>query len=199
MVFDHLGWAVSIPSGRATVSLHIEGFPLTFTGTGYHDQNFVDVDNEYFADFISEWFFGQGQVGPYVFSYLKTTPVNSNTTVTTGYLARDGVILQNQCSVAPASASIAQAKDTNKLTPIGVRHSEVSGVDVPTGYVVDYVLRNGEKFSFNITEVGTVMDLNFYHRSVGTVVGGKVGQRAAATDGMAFFEWLNPGLNVYSP
>jgi len=197
VLFDHLGWAVSLPGGRATVSLMVDGSPLTFTGTGYHDQNFID-SNDLFANVISQWFFGTAQVGPYVFSYLEATSFNSNTTLTTGFLARDGVILQNQCSFAPTAASSAiQAPNTSRLTPFGVIHSQASGVDVPQGYVVDYVLADGEQFSFTLTEEAEIVDLNVYHRSIGNVTGGKVGE--AAAEAVILFEWLNPGVNVYVP
>ncbi|TCD60281.1 hypothetical protein EIP91_010433 [Steccherinum ochraceum] len=195
VLFEHLGWAVSAPSGRATVALTIDGTPLTFTGTGYHDQNFID-SSDLFADTISEWFFGTAQVGPYVFSYLETRSFDSEFTLSTGFLARDGVVLQNQCRVAPTNASSAvQATDSSKLSRVGVIHSDASDVDVPKSYVVDYVLANGEEFSFTLTETTEVLDIPVYHRSIGPVSGGKVGE--PASEGVTLFEWLNPGVNVY--
>ncbi|THH29784.1 hypothetical protein EUX98_g4403 [Antrodiella citrinella] len=204
LLFNHLGWAVSVPGGRATVSLVIQGHPLVFTGTGYHDQNHIDT-NYYFSEFVSDWYYGQATVGPYVFSYLKAKAFNSNRTVTTGFLARNGVVLQNQCSTSlslPTTSNIssvdtAQAANTMHLTPVGVYHSNTSDVDVPLGYTVDYLLSNGEKYSFTLMEVGESVDLSFYHRSLGVVTGGKVGE--APWQATTFFEWLNPGFNVYDP
>ncbi|THH29787.1 hypothetical protein EUX98_g4404 [Antrodiella citrinella] len=195
VLFSHLGWAVSIPGGRASVSLVLGGSPLTFVGTGYHDQNFIDT-SDMFADVISQWFFGTAQVGEYVFSYLSATPFGSNATVTTGYLARNDIVLQNQCSVSATGTSTeTQATNTNKLTRFGVIHSEASAVDVPQGYTIDYVLSNGERYSFTLTEQAEVVDLDVYHRSIGNVSGGKVGEPAKTAVGL--WEWLNPGKNVY--
>ena len=82
-------------------------------------------------------------------------------------------------------------------TRFGVIHSEASGVDVPAGYTITYTLSDGEQFIFNLTETTEVLDLPVYHRSIGPVTGGKVGE--TPSEGVVMFEWLNPGVNVYTP
>lgn len=194
VLFNNLGWAVSAPAGRVAVSLTVDGTPLMFTGTGYHDQNFISV-SDLFGDVITQWFFGTAQVGPYVFSYLETQTFGSSNVVTTGFLARDGVVLQNQCSLASSSST--QPPNTSKLSRFGVIRSEASGVDVPAGYTITYTLSDGEQFIFNLTETTEVLDLPVYHRSIVPVTGGKVGE--SPSEGVVLFEWLNPGVNVYTP
>ncbi|KAH8092479.1 hypothetical protein BXZ70DRAFT_1072999 [Cristinia sonorae] len=198
VLFKRIGWAVSAPNAKAKVSLTIEGAPLVFIGTGYHDQNFVD-SSTYFANSISEWLFGSAEVGPYAFSYLATRAHNSQWTFTTGFLSKNGVILQNQCSTVATSSIPGSQPGPNrsKVTPWGVKVSPGSGVNVPKGYVVDYTLSDGKTYRFNLTETAEILDIPIYHRSIGPVSGGKVGE--PAQNGVVLFEWLNPGVNVYDP
>ena len=184
--YQQVGWAITIPGGNATVDLHIEDTPLFFQGSGYHDQNWFP---QLLSDIVATWSFGAGQAGPYTFSYIEVQTIDSNRTFTTGFLARDGVVLQNQCNTETTG------NDRSILTPYGIDTESTSGVLTPKGYIVDYLLANGEHFSFNITALGRNPDLSIYHRSTGTAVGGKVGGNSYK--GSTLFEWLNPGLVPY--
>lgn len=187
-LYSQIGWPATIPGGKAVVDLKIAGKSFQFEGTGYHDQNWMP---EPIQNFISTWYFGAATVGPYTFSYLAVRTIDSDRTLTTGFLARDGIVLQNQCGTDK------QGNDRSSLTPFGVIHNPVSGVDVPQGYNIDYILTNGEQYSFQLTEIAEVVDMNVYHQSVGSVKGGKVGEEPS--EGHTVFEWLNPGLVTYTP
>lgn len=170
----------------------VDGIPLQFTGDGYHDANWAP---EPLNNIVSTWYFGSGQVGPYDFSYVSATPVSTNSpsplTLNTGYLSIDGVILQNQCSVEGT-----KTKDISTITPYG--SVEDNGLTIPAGYVLEFVLGDGETYSFNLSSSGQNPDQSIYHRWVGTVVGGNVASEEQL-EGSTVFEWLNPGLVVYTP
>jgi hypothetical protein len=174
------------------VDMTIDGTKLRFTGQGYHDANWSPQP---LNTAVSSWFFGQAQVGEYDLSYISVTPTNSTKILNTGYLSRAGVVLQNQCSLDGT-----RQNDRSIITPYGLQNDTVAGgVNVPTGFTVDYVLANGETFKFNLSSVGGAQnpDQNVYHRWVGTATGGKVGERPRS--GLTVFEWLNPGLVNYNP
>lgn len=187
-IYRDVGWAITIPGGVAVVDLTIEGSRQFFRGSGYHDQNWFPG---LLSDVVATWSFGAGQAGPYTFSYIVIQARNSSRTLTTGFLARSGVILQNQCGTEKIG------NDRNVLTPYGIDSDSRSGVPTPKGYIVEYILGNGERFEFNITALGRNPDIETYHRSVGTAVGGRVGERPSR--GSTLFEWLNPGLLPYVP
>nr|GAT51922.1 predicted protein [Mycena chlorophos] len=194
ILFKQLGWAVSIPGAVSEVDMTINGSPLKFTGQGYHDANWAPVPLNAVVD---TWYFGTATVGDYDLSYISVAPVNSTKVLNTGYLSHKGVVLQNQCSLDGTKTT-----DHSVVTPYGLYSDEVSGVDVPTGYIVKYILENGDRYSFNLTSGGLGSaaqnpDQIVYHRWVGTASGGKVGEVPA--EGLTVFEWLNPGLAVYSP
>ncbi|KAJ7641284.1 hypothetical protein FB45DRAFT_1022045 [Roridomyces roridus] len=111
-----------------------------------------------------------------------------------GYLSRNGVVLQNQCSLGGTKNA-----DYSTVTPYGLENDQVAGVAVPTGYLIGYVLANGEEFLFNLSSIAGAQnpDQNVYHRWVGRASGGKVGEEPE--EGLTVFEWLNPGLTTYSP
>ena len=169
----------------------INGTQLVFSGFGYHDANWSPVP---LNDAVSTWFFGSAQIGPYDLSYISVTPTNSTKVLNTGYLSRHGVVLQNQCSLNGTKSN-----DLSIITPYGLEHDAAAGVDVPTGFVIEYILANDEHFVFNLTSVNRAQnpDQNAYHRWVGTGEGGKVGEKASV--GLTVFEWLNPGLTAYAP
>lgn len=178
--------------GTAVVDVVVDGVPLQFTGDGYHDANWAP---EPLNNIVSTWYFGSGQVGPYDFSYVSATPVSTNSpsplTLNTGYLSIDGVILQNQCSVEGTKTN-----DISMITPYG--SVEDNGLTVPAGYVLEFVLGDGETYSFNLSSSGQNPDQSIYHRWVGTTVGGNVANEEQL-EGSTVFEWLNPGLVVYTP
>ncbi|KAJ7112980.1 hypothetical protein C8R44DRAFT_882021 [Mycena epipterygia] len=190
VLFTQLGWAPTIPGAVSQVDMTINGAKLRFTGQGYHDSNWSPAP---LNAVVSSWYFGTAQVGPYDLSYISVAPANSTKILNTGYLSRNGVTLQNQCSLDGT-----KTKDHSIITPYGLEHDAVSGVDVPTGYIIEYILVNGEHFKFNLSSIAGAQnpDQNVYHRWVGRATGGKVGD--APETGLTVFEWLNPGLVTYS-
>ncbi|KAH8077721.1 hypothetical protein BXZ70DRAFT_1012864 [Cristinia sonorae] len=116
---------------------------------------------------------------------------NNTRPLTTGYLSRDGVVLQNQCSVLGAKTT-----DISILTPYGVKIE--ADVNVPQGYTLEYVLGNGERFSFNLTSAGANPEQATYFRWAGNIVGGSV-EKGEQYTGSTMFEWLNPGQATYTP
>lgn len=171
--------------------MKINGTKLQFKGQGYHDANWAPTP---LNAAVSTWYFGSATVGEYDLSYTSVTPVNSTKILSTGYLSRNGVILQNQCGLLGAKQT-----DSSAVTPYGLQNDTVAGgVSVPTGYLIDYVLANGEKFQFNLSSIAGAQnpDSIAYHRWVGRATGGKVGDEPSS--GLTVFEWLNPGLVVYS-
>ena len=169
----------------------INGAKLEFHGYGYHDANWSPAP---INNVVTTWDFGSAKVGPYDLSYISVTPVNSTRLLNTGFLSHNGIILQNQCSVQGTKTN-----DLSIITPYGLQHDTVSGVDVPQGFIIEYILTNGEKFSFNLTSNGAAQnpDFSVYHRWAGTATGGKVGE--PPYHGLTVFEWLNPGLVTYTP
>ncbi|KAF7291120.1 hypothetical protein MIND_01255100 [Mycena indigotica] len=190
ILFTKLGWAISVPGAVSEVDMKINGARLRFTGQGYHDANWAPAPLNTAVD---SWFFGTASVGDYDLSYISVSPSNSTRTLNTGYLAHKGIVLQNQCSLEGT-----KSKDRSVIKPYGLDQSS-SGVPVPTGFIIDYILGNGEMYSFNLSSVGSSAqnpDEVVYHRWVGQASGGKVG--GVSEQGLTVFEWLNPGLVPYS-
>ncbi|KAJ7199681.1 hypothetical protein GGX14DRAFT_661702 [Mycena pura] len=191
VLFKQLGWATTLPGAISEVNMLINGTPLKFTGQGYHDANFLPKPLNLV---VSTWFFGSATVGEYDLSYVKAQAANSSKVLSTGYLAKNGVVLQNQCSVLGAKNT-----DVSQVTPYGLEHDAVAGVDAPTGFIIEYILRDGEHYRFNLSSIGGAQnpDQSIYHRWVGGAAGGKVGDEPQ--HGLTVFEWLNPGLVPYNP
>ena len=187
LLYEQLGWATTIPGGPAEVSLTVNGTKFSFTGTGYHDANWLP---EPLNAAVTSWYFLNAAVGPYDMSAVLVQAVNSTLQLGTGFLAKDGVILQNQCSVVGTRDT-----DISTATPTG--SYEDNGLTLPTGFTLSYTLANGDVYTFDLSKKGTNPDMSFYHRWIGTATGGLVGGEQET--GTAVFEWLNPGLNTYNP
>jgi hypothetical protein len=174
--------------GIADVDLTINGTQLKFTGNGYHDQNWMPLA---LNQFISSWYFGFAEVGPYTLSYVSVIPVNSTVVFNTGYLATDQAVLQNQCSVNGTKTT-----DIAVVQPKGaVAGGE--GTVAPASWMLNYIAGDGSEFEFELIPTGANPSLAVYQRWTGSISGGKKGEEKY--EGVATFEWLNPGLNVYSP
>lgn len=191
LLFTQLGWATTVPGAVSSVDMTINGTQLKFTGQGYHDANWSPQP---INTAVSSWYFGTATVGPYDLSYISVTPTNSTKILNTGYLSRNGVVLQNQCSLDGTKTN-----DHSIITPYGqVNDTAAGGVSIPTGFIVEYILANGEAFSFNLSSVAGAQNPDSlpYHRWNGLASGGRVGD--SVSSGLTVFEWLNPGLVTYT-
>ncbi|KAL1938713.1 hypothetical protein VTO73DRAFT_11316 [Trametes versicolor] len=185
--FKQLGWATSQPGGAARVSVSLGGSDLSFSGVGYHDQNWMPAAIDGFMD---DWYFLDAQVGPYDLSAVFAAITGSTRDFNTGFLEHAGTVLQNQCSLQGS-----RTQDLVTITPYGVAFDEPSEVNVMSGFVLEYTLKNGDLYWFNITGQSLVLDQPFYHRWVGSAVGGKVGGEQFT--GVSLYDWLNPSLRPY--
>ncbi|PCH37110.1 hypothetical protein WOLCODRAFT_146536 [Wolfiporia cocos MD-104 SS10] len=188
-LFDKLGWTTTIPGGNATVSLDINGTLLQFAGSAYHDANWLPAP---LNEVVNNWYFVNAAVGPFDLSGVLATAINSTRQLSTGFLAESGVILQNQCSLAGS-----KPVDNSTITLYGETYDLETGVNLQTGLIISYALENGDEYSFNLTSLVQNPDQIIYHRWIGTASGGKIG--GTQYEGMTVFEWLNPGLNTYTP
>ncbi|KAJ4492852.1 hypothetical protein C8J55DRAFT_418707 [Lentinula edodes] len=186
VLFNQLGWAVAIPGGTVNVDVRINGTRLQFTGNGYHDQNWMPLA---LNEFISSWYFGFAEVGPYTLSYVSAAPLDSSIVFNTGYLATDNAVLQNQCSVDGSKTT-----DISIIRPTG-EMAGAEGTIAPSGWTLNYIIDDGTEFEFLIVPTGVNPDIAIYQRWTGLISGGKKGEESY--EGVATFEWLNPGLNVY--
>ena len=187
--FNQLGWATSMPGGAAVVNLAPIGqAAVSFQGQGYHDANWMPVEADKFVD---QWYFLNAQVGPYNLAAVTARIKGSTRVFNEGFLedSGSGTPLQLQCSLEGMKTT-----DVAKITPWGAQ--VVSGLTVMQGFVVEYTLKSGDVYRFNLTGESLVLDQSVYHRWVGTVVGGKVGDQQYT--GFTMFDWLNPGKNAYS-
>ncbi|OSC98917.1 hypothetical protein PYCCODRAFT_1427569 [Trametes coccinea BRFM310] len=187
--YKQLGWATSQPGGPARVDVTLSGSRLQFTGQGYHDANWMPQPIDAFMD---DWYFFDAQVGPFDLSAVYAAITDTTRVFNTGFLEESGSILQNQCSVQGS-----RNEDKISITPYGLAVDEAFHMNVMQGFILEYTLKNGDVYSFNLTGQSLVLDQPIYHRWVGSAVGGKVGGKQYT--GVAMYDWLNPSLTPYNP
>ncbi|KAH9950183.1 hypothetical protein B0H21DRAFT_706391 [Amylocystis lapponica] len=189
IAYNQFGWANAISGSSASVNFVVNGEPLAFSGHGYHDGKF---GTQPLNTFVDSWYWLNAQVGPYDVVVSRQLPTNATRELTTGYLARSGVVLQNQCSIQGT-----RGQDASTLTPYGAALDSGNNATVPQGFVVEYTLEDGQQYSFNVTGLVQNPSTAVYRRWVGTVSGGAVGE--TQYEGTSVFEWLNPGMNASTP
>ncbi|KAI0768818.1 hypothetical protein BD413DRAFT_614305 [Trametes elegans] len=143
MFFKRLGWATSQPGGAATADVVLNGTAFSFAGKGYHDQNWMPRPADAFLD---DWYFLNAQAGPYDLSAVLAAVTGSARDTTTGFLVRDGVVLQNQCGLQGP-----RDRDALVPAPWDAAPDEANGL------------------------ASLILDQAIYHRWVGSAVGGKAG------------------------
>ncbi|KAI8973066.1 hypothetical protein BD414DRAFT_517715 [Trametes punicea] len=186
--YKQLGWSTSQPGGPVQVDVNLSGSKLQFTGQGYHDANWMP---EPIDAFIADWYFLDAQVGPYDLSAVRAALTGTTRVFNTGFLEQSGTILQNQCSVQGSRTTDAVA-----ITPYGLAVDEDFNINVMEGFILEYTLKDGEQYRFNLTGQSLVLQQPIYHRWVGTAVGGKVGGEQYT--GVSMYDWLNPSLTPYN-
>ena len=191
ILIDQLGWAVTAQRTTADINLTIQGTPFQLTNaTGYHDHNWGPVT---FDTFIYTWLSGQGSCGPYDLTYVEVQALNSTRErdVLKGYLAKDGQVLQNQCSLYGS-----QSANNITVTPTGEVFDAATNQTVPTGLNLDYDIAGDGSYHFELYNSVIGPDVLVYRRWRLGGKGGKVGEEQY--DCGIFGDWLNPGVALYS-
>jgi len=58
----YFAWLPSVPDGHVEATISIDGVAKTYTGTGYHDHNWGNVN---MASVLHHWYWGRAKVGKY--------------------------------------------------------------------------------------------------------------------------------------
>jgi len=85
----NIGWANAVPDAHTFVKANIQGNPLIFTGSGYHDKNW---GNRPLNTVAKRWIWGHASIGPFslVFWHIIS---NEGTVVNNLYLTRDRKVI----------------------------------------------------------------------------------------------------------
>ncbi|KAF9518997.1 hypothetical protein BS47DRAFT_1379551 [Hydnum rufescens UP504] len=85
----NIGWANAVPDAHTFVEANIQGSPLVFTGSGYHDKNW---GNRPLNTVAKWWIWGHASVGPFslVFWHIIS---NEGSVVDNLYLTRDRKVI----------------------------------------------------------------------------------------------------------
>lgn len=65
----YFAWLPSVPEGKVTTNITIDGKPLTLTGSGYHDHNWGNIGMFWL---MHHWYWGRAKIGDYqvISSYI---------------------------------------------------------------------------------------------------------------------------------
>ncbi|KAJ7446110.1 hypothetical protein FB451DRAFT_1188870 [Mycena latifolia] len=178
-VGPHIGWSNAIPDAVSVVDLRIDGTPLVFKGTGYHDKNWSD---EVFTTHVASWYWGHGRVGPYSivwFDFLDLT----GTEFVSAYASKDDKIVAASCT----AGSI-------RVRPTGqnATYPPVLSTGNPSGYHIDLDLGAHGRLEVDVAVLTPLIGVNpEYARSIGNMSGSVVpvhGHATTGLTGMALFE-----------
>ncbi|KAK2779171.1 hypothetical protein CKAH01_11430 [Colletotrichum kahawae] len=156
----YLSWANSIPDSHATVNLTINGTDLSFSGSGYHDQNWGTAG---FNNNLHQWYWGHSNVGRYslVFFYHLDELLNVTSSV---YLAEDGKPIISACSAVKVSP---RGPGTSVPLEPG---SSVESWEIEIDNQLD------AKYAFSMERLtSTTPGERVYSRWIGLTTGGRVG------------------------
>ncbi|KAL4957610.1 hypothetical protein BDW69DRAFT_200454 [Aspergillus filifer] len=134
----NIGWANAVPDAISDVHLTVYGQPLDFTGMGYHDKNWGDVN---FAQQVGTWYWGHGRVGPYSlvwFDYVSPKPEQNNRVA--AYVSRGGEILTSHCS----GITVRPFGENSTYPPL-------MSTGAPTGFNISVEIPGGEDMEFAAT------------------------------------------------
>ncbi|RSL40141.1 hypothetical protein CEP51_016731 [Fusarium floridanum] len=155
-----LYWANTIPDSNVTVDLVVNGTNLSFTGAGYHDQNWGLAN---FAHRLTQWYWGHTSVGNYSLVFFYHLDESQNVT-SSAFLAENG-------------KPLATGFSNTKVTPQG------PNVSVPVkaradieSWIIEVEDLKRRKYVFTLeNKVASATDAEVYQRWVGITTGGQVG------------------------
>ncbi|KAL4963061.1 uncharacterized protein BDV14DRAFT_95822 [Aspergillus stella-maris] len=130
-----IGWANAVPDAISDVHLTVYGQNLDFTGIGYHDKNWGNVN---FAQHVGTWYWGHGRVGPYSlvwFDYVSPKPEQNNRVAV--YVSRGGEILTSQCS----GVTVRPFGDNSTYPPL-------MSTGAPTGFNISVEIPGADDMEF---------------------------------------------------
>ncbi|KAL2823236.1 hypothetical protein BDW59DRAFT_163400 [Aspergillus cavernicola] len=179
--FDYapfLAWGNPVPDADATVDLVVNGTSLSFTGTGYHDQNWGAAT---YGNNLNQWYWGHSSVGIYSLVFFYHLDEELNVT-SSGYLARNG-------------EPIISGFSNVEVTPQGPGTSVplVNGATIEGWEVRINDTQHGE-FLFNIENTVLTSRDRIYSRYIGRTTGGPVG--GGNQTGVAVVELMKNRLMV---
>ncbi|RAK80157.1 uncharacterized protein BO72DRAFT_503028 [Aspergillus fijiensis CBS 313.89] len=119
-VLPGVGWANSVPDADVTVNMTVQGSPLSFIGTGYHDKNWGVTP---FTTAVGSWYWGHARMGPYSLVWLDALDPNQ-TEYASGYVAYQGQIVHAACGamkVRPTGANVSFPPQGDDALPQGFR------------------------------------------------------------------------------
>ncbi|KKO96892.1 hypothetical protein THAR02_11001 [Trichoderma harzianum] len=192
VLYEQTGWAITMPRAATVVDIVVQGSHLSLNNAiGYHDHNWAPIPLDKYA---YTWLTGQGSCGPFDLTYLEVQALASPRShdILKGFVAYNGKYLQNECSLYGDN----KAMDTINITLTGETTDPNTQQSIPTGMVLDYTLRNGTHYVFNLHNSVQNPSQIPYHRwrlgGTGGIVGGQQYECQLIGD------WLNPGLATYS-
>ena len=159
ILYDQLGWAITVPRGDTTINLELQASEFQLDHAyGFHDHNWALKPLDQFA---YTWLFGAGSCGPFDLGYVEVQALGSSrpNDVLDGFLAYDTKFLQNQCSLYGS-----KTEDYINITLTGQTYDSATKQTVPTGLILDYFLANGSHYSFPLTNTVENPALAPYHR-----------------------------------
>ncbi len=89
---DYFAWLPSVPEGKITGTLSVNGRQIPLEGTGYHDHNW---GNKLMIFLMNDWYWGRAKVGDFVVvsAYIYANRRGSYAPTPVFMLAKDGKIL----------------------------------------------------------------------------------------------------------
>ncbi|OJJ98932.1 hypothetical protein ASPACDRAFT_1889376 [Aspergillus aculeatus ATCC 16872] len=120
-VLPGVGWANAVPDADVTVNMMVQGSPLSFIGTGYHDKTSLIYTP--FTTAVGSWYWGHARIGPYSLVRLGALDANQ-TEYASGYVAYQGQIVHAACGamkVRPTGANVSFPPQGDDALPQGFR------------------------------------------------------------------------------
>jgi hypothetical protein len=134
---------------------------LSFTGVGYHDQNWGVKP---LTESAKSWYWGHAQAGPYSLVWFDAIGIDGQEYVS-GYVAWNGLLVQSSCEHSAV-----------KVRPVGGVYPPTQTDAVPEGYTLEYDLGMLGILQFNVSVDLPLEDSPSYFRYMGKTLGGKIGE-----------------------